>query len=168
MSEPRTRPFATDGKTPRSAGASRARASRATTTPSRVYRFQPAIETMSRDALAALQLRRLRATLRRAYDHVAPYRAKCQACGVEPEDLRSLDDLALFPFSLKSDLRDTYPFGLFAVPRAEMVRLHASSGTTGRPTVVGYTQGDLAIWADLMARSLAAAGARPGDVVHNA
>ncbi|HET9019234.1 MAG TPA: phenylacetate--CoA ligase [Acetobacteraceae bacterium] len=123
---------------------------------------------MSRDALAALQLRRLRATLRRAYDHVAPYRAKCQASGVRPEDLRSLDDLALFPFSLKTDLRDTYPFGLFAVPRAEMVRLHASSGTTGRPTVVGYTQGDLAIWADLMARSLAAAGARPGDVVHNA
>ncbi len=132
------------------------------------YRFQPAIETMSRDALAALQLERLRAVLRRTYDRVAPYRAKCDAIGVRPEDLRSLDDLAAFPFSLKTDLRDAYPFGLFAVPRADVLRLHASSGTTGRPTVVGYTRGDLDLWAELVARSLATAGARPGDVIHNA
>ncbi len=132
------------------------------------YRFQPEIETLSRDALAALQLERLRAMLRRTYDCVAPYRAKCEALGVRPEDLRGLDDLARFPFSLKTDLRDAYPFGLLAVPRTEVLRLHASSGTTGRPTVVGYTRGDLDTWADLMARCLATAGARPGDVVHNA
>ncbi|MGC8523013.1 MAG: phenylacetate--CoA ligase family protein [Acidibrevibacterium sp.] len=132
------------------------------------YRFQPAIETMSRDALAALQWERLRAVLRRTYDRVAPYRAKCDAIGVRPEDLRRLDDLARFPFSLKTDLRDAYPFGLFAVPRADVLRLHASSGTTGRPTVVGYTSGDLDLWAELVARSLATAGARPGDVIHNA
>ncbi len=168
MSASRPRPLKSDGKMPHVGAAPRARAPRVAASPSRVYRFQPASETMSRDALAALQLRRLQATLRLAYDQVAPYRAKCQATGVQPEDLRSLDDLALFPFSLKSDLRDAYPFGLFAVPRSGTVRLHASSGTTGRPTVVGYTQGDLAIWADLMARSLAAAGARPGDLVHNA
>lgn len=132
------------------------------------YRFQPEIETMSRDALSALQLERLRAVLRRTYDRVAPYRAKCQAAGVRPEDLHLLDDLSAFPFSLKTDLRDAYPFGLFAVPREQVLRLHASSGTTGRPTVVGYTHNDLAIWADLVARGLAAAGARPGDVIHNA
>jgi phenylacetate-CoA ligase len=138
----------------------------AITTPA--YRFQPDIETMSRDAISALQLDRLRAILRRTYDLVAPYRAKCDAAGVRPEDLRSLDDLAAFPFSLKSDLRDAYPFGLFAVPRTQILRLHASSGTTGRPTVVGYTRGDLDTWAELMARCLATGGARPDDLIHNA
>ncbi len=132
------------------------------------YRFQPAIEMMSRDALAALQFERLRAVLRRTYDGVAPYRAKCEAIGITPEDLLSLDDLASFPFSLKTDLRDAYPFGLFAVPRDAVLRLHASSGTTGRPTVVGYTRSDLETWAELVARGLATAGARPGDVIHNA
>nr|WP_294507516.1 phenylacetate--CoA ligase [uncultured Rhodopila sp.] len=132
------------------------------------YRFQPDIETMSRDALSALQLERLRAIVRRTYDNVAPYRAKCDAAGVRPEDLRSLDDLAIFPFSLKSDLRDFYPFGLFAVPRTQILRLHASSGTTGQPTVVGYTRGDLDTWADLVARCLATGGARPDDLIHNA
>jgi len=132
------------------------------------YCREPKIETMSRDALSALQLERLRAVLQRTYANVAPYRAKCDAAGVRPEDLRSLDDLAAFPFSLKTDLRDAYPFGLFAVPRTEVLRLHASSGTTGRPTVVGYTRGDLDTWAELVARCLATAGARPGDVIHNA
>lgn len=136
--------------------------------PAPAYRFQPAIETMSRDALSALQLQRLRAILSRTYDRVAPYRAKCDALGVRPEDLRGLDDLAKFPFSLKTDLRDAYPFGLFAVPRTDVRRLHASSGTTGLPTVVGYTSGDLGIWAELAARCLATAGARPDDVIHNA
>lgn len=126
------------------------------------------IETISRDALAALQFERLRAVLQRVYERVPLYREKCQALGLRPEDLRGLEDLALFPFSLKTDLRDAYPFGLFAVPRDEILRLHASSGTTGRPTVVGYTRGDLDIWAELVARSLATAGARPGDVIHNA
>ncbi len=132
------------------------------------FRFQPDIESMSRDALAALQFDRLRAIVRRTYDCVAPYRAKCDAAGVRPEDLRTLDDLAAFPFSLKSDLRDNYPFGLFAVPRTQILRLHASSGTTGRPTVVGYTRGDLDTWAELMARCLATGGARPDDLIHNA
>ncbi len=132
------------------------------------YYFNPEAETMSRDALASLQLERLRATLRRTYDNVAPYRAKCDAAGLRPEDLRSLDDLSAFPFSLKTDLRDAYPFGLFAVPREQIIRLHASSGTTGRPTVVGYTRGDLENWSGLVARCLATAGARPGDVLHNA
>ena len=132
------------------------------------WRFQPGIETMSRDELATLQLERLRTTLRRTYDRVAPYRTKCDAIGIRPDDLHSLDDLAAFPFSLKTDLRDAYPFGLFAVPRTQVVRLHASSGTTGRPTVVGYTRADLDTWAELVARCLATAGARPDDVIHNA
>jgi phenylacetate-CoA ligase len=133
-----------------------------------VHRLQSGIETISRDALSALQFERLSAALRRTYDRVAPYRAKCDALGVRPEDLHSLDDLAAFPFSLKTDLRDAYPFGLFAVPRTEVLRLHASSGTTGQPTVVGYTRGDLDTWAGLVARCLATAGARPGDIIHNA
>ena len=149
-----------------SAGAGRGDSPAATAAPG--YRFQPPVETLSRDALAALQFERLRGVLRRTYERVAPYRAKCDALGVRPEDLRSLDDLALFPFSLKTDLRDAYPFGLFAVPRTDVLRLHASSGTTGRPTVVGYTRGDLDTWAELMARCLATAGALPGDVIHNA
>ena len=132
------------------------------------YRFQPKAETMPREQLAALQLRRLRATLRNAYENVPFHRRRMQERGIEPGDVRSLSDLARLPFTLKTDLRDHYPFGLFARPREQLARLHASSGTTGKPTVVGYTKRDLAVWADLMARSMACAGARPGDVIHNA
>ncbi len=124
------------------------------------------IETASRDEIAALQLQRLRWSLRHAYDNVAPYRAKCVERGVHPDDCKQLENLALFPFMTKSDLREHYPFGLFAVPRRDVVRLHASSGTTGRPIVVGYTQGDIDRWSALVARSLRAAGVRPGDIVH--
>jgi phenylacetate-CoA ligase len=123
---------------------------------------------MSLDELRALQLRRLRDTLRQAYDGQAPYRAKCQAAGVHPDDFRELKDLARFPFTSKADLRDAYPFGMLAIPREQCVRLHASSGTTGRPTVVGYSARDIDTWSDLMARSLHAGGARPGDIIHNA
>ncbi|UYN97950.1 MAG: phenylacetate--CoA ligase [Enhydrobacter sp.] len=123
---------------------------------------------LSLDALRGLQLKRLRETLRHAYDNQAPYRAKCEAAGVRPEDLESLDDLRRFPFTVKGDLRDAYPYGMFAIPREKCVRVHASSGTTGRPTVVGYSARDIATWSDLMARSLHAGGARPGDVIHNA
>jgi phenylacetate-CoA ligase len=123
---------------------------------------------MSLDALRALQLERLQATLRHAYANQAPYRAKCDAAGIHPDRLRSLDDLARFPFTAKSDLRDAYPYGMLAIPRERCVRLHASSGTTGRPTVVGYSAQDITTWAELMARSLHAGGARPGDIVHNA
>ncbi|MDD5028452.1 MAG: phenylacetate--CoA ligase [Rhodoferax sp.] len=124
------------------------------------------IETASRDEIAALQLQRLQWSLRHAYDNVAPFRNKCQAQGVHPDDLKRLEDLAKFPFTTKADLRDHYPFGLFAVPRDKVARLHASSGTTGKPIVVGYTQQDLDHWADLMARSIRAAGGRAGDMVH--
>jgi len=124
------------------------------------------IERASRDELQALQLQRLRWSLRHAYDNVAHYREAFDAKGVHPDDLRSLGDLASFPFTVKSDLRDNYPFGLFAVPRERVARLHASSGTTGKPTVVGYTLNDIDIWADLVARSIRAAGGRPGDMVH--
>ena len=123
---------------------------------------------MSLDELRALQIKRLRDTLRRAYDGQAPYRAKCQAAGVHPDDFRSLEDLGRFPFTSKDDLRDAYPFGMLAIPRERCVRLHASSGTTGRPTVVGYSARDIDTWSDLMARSLHAGGARPGDIIHNA
>ena len=123
---------------------------------------------VSLDELRALQLRRLRDTLRQAYEGQAPYRAKCEAAGVHPDDFRELQDLARFPFTSKSDLRDAYPFGMLAIPREQCVRLHASSGTTGRPTVVGYSARDIDTWSDLMARSLYAAGARPGDIIHNA
>ena len=124
------------------------------------------IETASRDEIAALQLARLKWSLRHTWDNVAPYRAKCEAKGVHPDDLKTLADLALFPFMTKADLRDNYPFGLFAVPRRQLRRLHASSGTTGKSIVVGYTQNDLDHWADLMARSIRAAGGRAGDMVH--
>src|SRR6478609_1727210 len=124
------------------------------------------IETASRDEIAALQRERLAWTLRHAYDNVAHYRATFDAAGVHPRDCRSLDDLARFPFTVKGDLRANYPFGLFAVPRPQVARIHASSGTTGKPTVVGYTQGDIDRWADLVARSIRAAGGRPGDMVH--
>lgn len=123
---------------------------------------------VSLDALRALQLERLRGALAHAYANQAPYRAKCEAAGVHPGDLESLDDLRRFPFTTKADLRDAYPYGMFAIPREMCVRVHASSGTTGRPTVVGYSARDVALWSDLMARSLHAGGARPGDVIHNA
>jgi phenylacetate-CoA ligase len=123
-------------------------------------------ERLTRDGMLALQLDRLQATLALAYDKVPHYRATFDAAGVKPTDCRSLEDLARFPFTTKLDLRDNYPFGMFAVPRTDVRRIHASSGTTGRPTVVGYTQRDLDTWADLMARSIRAAGGRPGDTVH--
>lgn len=125
-----------------------------------------AIETASRDELAALQLERLRWSLSHAYENVPHYRQAFDNRGVHPDDLKSLSDLAKFPFTVKDDLRQNYPFGLFAVPREQVVRVHASSGTTGKPTVVGYTQNDINTWADLMARSTRAGGGRPGDIVH--
>ena len=124
-----------------------------------------AIETASRDEIVALQLQRLKATLQRVYDKVPHYRQAFDAKGVHPNDLRQLADLARFPFTVKKDLRDNYPVGLFAVPREQVVRLHASSGTTGKPTVVGYTANDISNWADLVARSIRAAGGRKGDIV---
>ena len=133
-----------------------------------IFMFDPDAETMSRETLSALQTARLRQTLQRAYAQVPHYRAKWDAAKVDPDGLKSLADIVRFPFTTKVDLRDTYPFGMFAVPREELRRLHASSGTTGKPTVVGYTQGDLDLWAELMARTLACAGAMPGDIVHNA
>jgi phenylacetate-CoA ligase len=124
------------------------------------------IEKASRKALRELQLARLKQTLRRAYEKVPHTREKFDAAGVKPKDLKTLADLARFPFTAKADLRDTYPFGMFAVPMDKVVRIHASSGTTGKPTVVGYTKKDIATWSQLMARSIRAAGARPGDKVH--
>ncbi len=124
------------------------------------------IETASRDELSALQLERLRWSLHHAYDNVEHYRRRFTEADVHPDDLVELSDLARFPFTTKADLRDTYPYGMFAVPREQVSRIHASSGTTGRPTVVGYTAGDLDVWAHLVARSLHAAGVRPGDRVH--
>ncbi|GGM96122.1 phenylacetate--CoA ligase PaaK [Streptomyces fuscichromogenes] len=123
-------------------------------------------ERMSRAEVEALQLTRLRTTLRHAYDNVELYHEKFDAAGVRPEDCHTLADLARFPFTTKADLRDTYPFGMFAVPMSEVRRVHASSGTTGRPTVVGYTENDLSMWADVVARSIRAAGGRPGHKVH--
>ncbi|MET9700973.1 phenylacetate--CoA ligase PaaK [Streptomyces sp. NPDC006529] len=128
--------------------------------------FQDHSEGLTPDALAELQLTRLRATLHRAYAHVPFYRQAFDKAGLHPDDCRSLADLARFPFTTKADLRDNYPFGMFAVPRSEVRRLHASSGTTGAPTVVGYTEGDLGTWAEVVARSIRAAGGRPGHVVH--
>jgi len=124
------------------------------------------IERASRDELQALQLQRLQKTLQHAYDNVPHYRQAFDAKGVHPSDCKTLADLAKFPFTAKADLRANYPFGLFAVPRDQIVRIHASSGTTGKPTVVGYTQGDIDRWADLVARSIRAAGGRRGDMVH--
>ena len=124
------------------------------------------IETASRDEITALQLQRLRATLQGAYDNVPHYRKSFEAAGVKPGDLKDLADLARFPFTVKDDLRSNYPFGMLAVPRQRLARLHASSGTTGKPTVVGYTLNDIHTWADLVARSIRAAGGRPGDLVH--
>jgi len=125
-----------------------------------------AIERASREEIAALQLQRLKWSLAHAYENVPHYRQKFDAARVHPGDLKTLDDLARFPFTTKLDLRDNYPYGMFAVPREQVVRIHASSGTTGRPTVVGYTARDIDTWAAVMARSIRAAGARPGDIVH--
>jgi phenylacetate-CoA ligase len=129
------------------------------------FELEP-IEKAPRAELQRLQLERLQASLRHAYENVAHYRAKFDAAGVKPEQCRTLADLARFPFTAKADLRDTYPFGMFAVPMDRIVRIHASSGTTGKPTVVGYTARDIDMWSNLMARSIRAAGARPGDKVH--
>src|ERR1700733_13167657 len=120
------------------------------------------IETASRDELMALQLQRLTWSLGHAYDNVPHYRQLCEAAGVHPGDLRRAEDIRKFPFTTKDDLRATYPFGMFAVPRERIARIHASSGTTGKPTVVGYTARDIDTWSNLMARSIRAAGARPG------
>jgi phenylacetate-CoA ligase len=133
------------------------------------YMFEPDVETMPKEKLARLQFERLKKTLRYAYENVAPIKRRFDQAGVAPGDLKSLEDIAKFPFTLKDDLRENYPFGLFAVPLGKVARFHASSGTTtGRPTVVGYTRDDLDTWSNLMARSLACAGARPGDILHNA
>jgi phenylacetate-CoA ligase len=124
------------------------------------------IEIASRDEIAALQLSRLKWSLGHAYANVPHYKKSFDKAGVHPGDLKSLSDLKNFPFTMKSDLRDNYPFGMFAVPREKVARIHASSGTTGKPTVVGYTKHDLDVWAECMARSMRAAGTRPGDIVH--
>ncbi len=129
------------------------------------YGLEP-IETASRDEIARLQTDRLRTTLRHVYDNVPAYRKKFDAASVTPDDFRNLEDLARFPFTTKADLRDNYPFGMFAVPQAKVARIHASSGTTGKPTVVGYTQKDIDVWSHLMARSIRASGGRPGMKVH--
>jgi phenylacetate-CoA ligase len=124
------------------------------------------IEIASRDEIAALQLNRLKWSLRHAYENVAHYRQAFDAAGVHPDDMKQLSDLSRFPFTVKSDLRQNYPFGMFAVPREKVARVHASSGTTGKPTVVGYTRNDLDVWAQCVARSMRASGTRPGDIVH--
>ena len=132
------------------------------------YRFDAAAENMPREKLRALQLSRLKQTVKNAYENVPLHRKRMKAKRIAPADIRSLDDLARLPFTVKGDLRDHYPFGMFARPMDEVVRVHASSGTTGKPTVVGYSRNDIATWAELMARTMACAGARPGDVIHNA
>lgn len=129
--------------------------------------YEP-IETASIDELRTLQTERLQSTLHNAYANIAHYTRAFDAAGVLPDDVTSLDDLARLPFLVKDDLREAYPFGMFAVPREDLVRVHASSGTTGKPTVVGYTAADIDTWATVMARSLFAAGGRPGDLLHNA
>src|SRR5712692_4679172 len=132
------------------------------------FMFDRAAETMPRADLGSLQLHRLQQTIERAYGRVPHVRKKFDAAGVKPDQIKTIADIVDFPFTEKADLRNNYPFGLFAVPREQVLRLHASSGTTGKPTVVGYTRGDLDLWSDLMARSLACMGARPGDIFHNA
>ena len=124
------------------------------------------IEKVSQDELQALQLQRLKATLQHAYTIVPHYRKIFDDQGIQPDDLKTLSDLSKFPFTTKADLRANYPFGMFAVPREQVVRIHASSGTTGKPTVVGYTQEDIDTWASLVARSIRASGGRAGDIVH--
>lgn len=124
------------------------------------------LEEASRDEISAVQLQRLKKTLGHAYANVEHYRTAFDAVGAHPDDLKSLEDLAKFPFTAKDDLRRNYPFGMFAVPREQVARIHASSGTTGKPTVVGYTLHDVEMWAEVVARSMRAAGTRPGDIVH--
>ena len=124
------------------------------------------IEIASRDEISALQLQRMKQTLVNAYENVGFYRKNFDDAGIHPDDLRELSDLSKFPFTVKQDLRDNYPFGMFAVPRDRIARLHASSGTTGKPTVVAYTQNDVDMWADVMARSIRASGGRPGNIAH--
>lgn len=126
------------------------------------------IEVASIDEIRNLQLERLKWSVRHAYDNVPMYKQRFDEAGVHPDDLKELKDLAKFPFTYKNDLRDNYPFGLFAVPRDQIIRIHASSGTTGKATVVGYTKNDIDVWADTLARSLRASGLRKGDMVHNA
>ena len=126
------------------------------------------IETLPRVGLESIQLKRLQSLINRVYRKVEPYREKMIAAGVKPEDIRGLDDLQKLPFTSKEDLRENYPFGMFTMGLDDIVRVHASSGTTGKPTVVGYTRNDLDIWANMMARALACAGATRGDMVHHA
>ena len=126
------------------------------------------IEIASRDEIASVQLERMKWSLKHAYENVPHYKASFDAAGVHPDDLKSLSDLQKFPFTVKQDLRDNYPFNMFAVPREQVARIHASSGTTGQPTVVGYTKNDLAVWGEVVARSLRASGLKPGDILHNA
>ncbi len=133
-----------------------------------VIYWEEEIETLPRVGLESIQLRRLQHLVTRVYRTVAPYRRKMEEAGVRPEDIQSLADLARLPFTVKDDLRDNYPFGLFTVPMEEVVRVHASSGTTGKPTVVGYTAGDIKTWSNVMARALCCAGATKGDMIHNA
>ncbi|NOQ45631.1 MAG: phenylacetate--CoA ligase, partial [Desulfobulbaceae bacterium] len=126
------------------------------------------LETLPRQGLESIQLKRLQALVHRVYEKVAPYRVKMNEAGVKPDDIQSLADLHKLPFTTKDDLRDNYPFGLFTVPMDDVVRVHASSGTTGKPTVVGYTAGDIKMWASVMGRAMAMAGVTKGDMVHNA
>jgi phenylacetate-CoA ligase len=126
------------------------------------------IETASRDEIEALQFHRMKRSLKHAFENSPFYRNQFIKADVHPEDLKTLKDIARFPFTTKQDLRDCYPFGMFAVPQSKLVRIHGSSGTTGKPTVVGYTQADIDHWANLIARSIRAAGGRPGDMLHSA
>ncbi|WP_299842327.1 phenylacetate--CoA ligase PaaK [uncultured Paracoccus sp.] len=135
---------------------------------SRQTRELDPIETASRDEIAALQFHRMKRSLKHAYENSPFYRKRFIEADIHPEDLKTLADLARFPFTVKQDLRDSYPFGMFAVPQSKLARIHGSSGTTGKPTVVGYTTGDIDNWANLVARSIRAAGGRPGDMLHNA
>ncbi|MCX7783150.1 MAG: phenylacetate--CoA ligase, partial [Meiothermus sp.] len=130
--------------------------------------YQPELETLPRPKLTALQNQRLREQVAYVYERVPFYKQAFDERGLKPSDIRGVEDLHKLPFTKKKDLRDTYPFGMFAVPRSELARIHASSGTTGKPTVVGYTRGDLEVFAEVVARSLAAAGGRPGMMLHNA
>jgi len=130
--------------------------------------LDPALETLPREQLEELQRDRLRAVAAYVYDRVGLYRERFEEAGVQPDQIRSLDDLRRLPFTRKSDLRDHYPFGLFAVPREQVVRIHCSSGTTGKPTVVGYTRADVELFAEVNARNLAMLGAEPGMMFHNA
>ena len=132
----------------------------------RIWTEPGLVPDLSREELEDLQLTRLRSTLHRAYANVPHYRRAFDEAGVRPEHLETLADLRRFPFTTKADLRDNYPFGMFAVPREEVNRIHASSGTTGRPTVVGYTRDDIVTWSEVMARSIRAAGGLPGDLLH--